>query len=216
MLGAATTGMVVTRDATGIALVTNTLTTPKMVHWDQDASQGFDASPAFYVRQTRADGFDASYGVGPAPVGNLAFGVRNFAREATPYRWPWYVSDDGSMAMGQAFTISQMRRTNGSIIGCYGPGSLDVRPDGNWSCIRCENSMHDPVSPNPNAYCIGFLNRDSGDARDAANNGPYSVASGLLQCAIGPSGSTGGAPRSSRTPKPIGWRSCGSTPARIT
>jgi hypothetical protein len=165
-----------------------TITGPKLVHRAQPITSGFDNDVAWTISSTRADGTDPGMDPGfPAPVGNIALGIRNPARENTPYRWPWYVADDGAMAMGQAFTVSQMRRVDGSIIGCYGPGSIDIRPDGNWSCIRVENSMHNLISPNPNAYCIGFLNRDSGDVRDAANNGPYSVACGLLQGAQGPS-----------------------------
>jgi hypothetical protein len=188
-LAAATTGRIVTRDSSGIALVTDALTVPILHHRAQPITSGLDDDVALTVSSTRIDGTDPGMDPGsPAPIGNICFGVRNPARENTPYRWPWYVADDGQMSTGQSVQVSQMRRVDGSIIGVYGPGSVDVRPDGNWSCYRAGNSMHDATTPQPNAYCYGATDRDAADPRDV--DGPYSKASGKLKWAVSPSGET--------------------------
>jgi hypothetical protein len=44
-----------------------------------------------------------------------------------PPKFCWYLSDDGDVLYGQGLYISQFR---------YAPGSVDVRPDSNWSCLR--------------------------------------------------------------------------------
>jgi hypothetical protein len=183
-LAAATTGRIVTRDSSGIALVTDALTVPILHHRAQPIASGFDGDVALTFSSTRDDGTDPGMDPGsPAPVGNIAFGNRNPARENTPYRWPWYVADDGAMQGGQGWTQSQMRAVDGRILGPYGPGSTDVLPDGNWPCFRGDNT----TTTQPNGVILVCIDRDSADVR-GYSAGPYNAASGTAKFMLGPKG----------------------------